>query len=54
MNGMTWNRAVSPTRPTTVCTVPRDTNASPPALRTFSQTTSMSESVASRFMTTTM
>ena len=37
-----------------VCTVPRETNASPPAARTFSATASMSASVASAFITTTM
>src|SRR4249919_3619777 len=37
-----------------VCTVPRDTNASPPCARTRSATASMSMSVASAVMTTTM
>src|SRR5712691_4169518 len=51
---MAWNRSVSPTSPITVCTVPRETNASPPALRTFSSTSAMSASVASAFITTTI
>ncbi len=54
LNGIVWNRAVSPTSPMIVCTVPRETKASPSAARTRSATASMSASVASAFITTTM